>query len=56
MTTNSKKYGILIGLLLGAAGLASGSNVLNFQVDMSPQIGDSQFQSADGSCLCPRDL
>jgi hypothetical protein len=43
MTTNSKKYGILVGLLLGAAGLASGSNVLNFQVDMSPQIGDTSF-------------
>ena len=43
MTTNSKKYGILVGLLLGAAGLASGSNVLNFQVDMSPQINDTSF-------------
>jgi hypothetical protein len=43
MTTNSKEYGILIGILLGAAGLASASNVLTFQVDMSPQIGDASF-------------
>jgi hypothetical protein len=43
MTNNSQKYGILIGLLLGAAGLASASNVLTFQVDMSPQIGDTSF-------------
>jgi hypothetical protein len=43
MTINSTKYGILIGLFLGAAGLASGSNVLNFQVDMTPQINDSSF-------------
>src|SRR6476660_8526630 len=43
MTTNSREYGILIGLLLGAAGLASASNVLTFQVDMSPQINDTSF-------------
>jgi hypothetical protein len=43
MTINSKKCGILIGLLLGTAGLASASNVITFQVDMTPQITDLSF-------------
>jgi hypothetical protein len=38
MTNISTKCGILVALLLGAAGLASASNVLTFQVDMSVQI------------------
>src|SRR6266496_569040 len=43
MTANSMKYGTLIGVFLAGAGLASGSNVLNFQVDMSPPNGDTSF-------------